>query len=401
MPPQNFQVPPPPPPGGPPQSLAGGDEGPQTQVVQGFPETRVGRIIGPGGSMIKQIKDDTGAHVSVARERIPGTADVPVTVVGTQAQITKALETMAALIRGNDEKRSDGMAHIVHEHPKEHCKAVIGSRGATITALRDASGCSIKVSDALLFGTANQTITYTGTEGQVEKAIEMVRELLTTGQLPAAARSAMPRGPQDGPVGEGEKELVLQINEMYAGKIIGRAGQVVKTLSERSGASIEVATECLPGQSLVKEVAFRGSEAAVDVAVAMVNAVLSTPDGGEMATAVNFPVPGMPGMPMPAAAAAPVHPQQAAYAPPPQLAAVPHLNPNFPPDHPLASQPPLPPLPDIMAQQSEVLRQIDHMMRVNLQLQQQMGLAPPNATIEPMPQPQPAGQPAQPQTSQS
>ena len=140
MPPQNFQVPPPPPPGGPPQSLAGGDEGPQTQVVQGFPETRVGRIIGPGGSMIKQIKDDTGAHVSVARERIPGTADVPVTVVGTQAQITKALETMAALIRGNDEKRSDGMAHIVHEHPKEHCKAVIGSRGATITALRDASG---------------------------------------------------------------------------------------------------------------------------------------------------------------------------------------------------------------------------------------------------------------------
>ena len=52
---------------------------------------------------------------------------------------------------------------------------------------------------------------------------------------------------------------LLQVHEMYAGKIIGRAGQVVKALSDRSGCAIEVSTECLPGSSsMVKEVSSRG-----------------------------------------------------------------------------------------------------------------------------------------------
>ena len=88
------------------------------------------------------------------------------------------------------------MSKLVHQHPREQCKVVIGPRGVTISALREASGCAIKVadrlyaSDQLVPGTQMQTITYSGSEAQVQAAVRMVSDLLTNGTVPAAAAAA-------------------------------------------------------------------------------------------------------------------------------------------------------------------------------------------------------------------
>ena len=92
------------------------------------------------------------------------------------------------------------ISKLVHEHPREQCKVVIGPRGATISALREASGCAIKVADRtyasdhdraqMQTSTQMQTVTYSGSEAQVQAAVRMVSELLTNGTLPAAAAAA-------------------------------------------------------------------------------------------------------------------------------------------------------------------------------------------------------------------
>jgi predicted RNA-binding protein YlqC (UPF0109 family) len=145
------------------------------------------------------------------------------------------------------------VSRLMHEHSREQCKVVIGSRGATISALREASGCAIKVaertfaSDQLVPGaqTQMQTITYSGTELQVQAAVRMVDELLTKGTVPARAAAAAAAGAAAAASGD-EQQTTLQVHEMYGGKIIGRAGQVVKALSDRSGCVIEVATLTYP-----------------------------------------------------------------------------------------------------------------------------------------------------------
>ena len=69
-------------------------------------------------------------------------------------------------------------------------KAVIGPRGATIKQVREQSGCAIKVSDEVVPGTDEQTVTFTGTEQQVTAAMGMVQSVVDA-QPPGGAPPAL------------------------------------------------------------------------------------------------------------------------------------------------------------------------------------------------------------------
>ena len=47
----------------------------------------VGRVIGPGGTQIREIRDKTGARVRVSNDKLPGTQDRAVTIWGTDEQV--------------------------------------------------------------------------------------------------------------------------------------------------------------------------------------------------------------------------------------------------------------------------------------------------------------------------
>ena len=55
--------------------------------VHPVPATVAGRVIGPGGTQIREIRDKTGARVRVGNDKIPGTNERPVTIWGTQELI--------------------------------------------------------------------------------------------------------------------------------------------------------------------------------------------------------------------------------------------------------------------------------------------------------------------------
>ena len=279
------------------------------------PANMVGRIIGSGGSTVREIREQTGAEIGVSREYIPGTYDRQVLIGGTTEARTAALEKIKGLL-GNAEGRPSGGAetHVIREYPRDHCRMVIGPRGSTIGMLREKTGCHIKVADHATMGTNKQTITFGGTGQQIEAAIQMVAEVISNlGKVAGAPTPGKPAG--NGP------ETIMQVHEMYAGKIIGRSGQTVRLLSERSGCAIDVASECVPGTSN-KNVSMSGPAENVAAAIAIVNLVLQAPDGQEYATVLaqppfGQPPPAMGAPPLMAPPFAPPAYPPPVYAPPP------------------------------------------------------------------------------------
>lgn len=278
------------------------------------PANMVGRIIGSGGTTVREIRDQTGAEIGVSREFLPGTNDRQVMIGGTVEARTAALERIKKLL-GNVEGRASGgtETHVVREYPRDHCRMVIGPRGGTIGMLREKTGCHIKVADHANLGTNKQTITFGGTGQQIEAAIQMVAEVISNlGKMPGVPPAEKPAA--NGP------ETIMQVHEMYAGKIIGRSGQTVRLLSERSGCSIDVASECVPGTSN-KNVSMSGAAANVAAAIAIVNLVLQAPDGQEYTTVLAQPPFGQPpAMTAPPPMAPPFAPPAylpPVYAPPP------------------------------------------------------------------------------------
>jgi predicted RNA-binding protein YlqC (UPF0109 family) len=64
----------------------------------------VGRVIGPGGTQIRLIRDTTGARVRVGNDVIPGTNDRPVTIWGTDPQVQQVLAMINEIASRPDDR---------------------------------------------------------------------------------------------------------------------------------------------------------------------------------------------------------------------------------------------------------------------------------------------------------
>ena len=69
-----------------------------------MPSTVVGRVIGPGGTQIREIRDKTGARVRVGNDKIPGSEDRPLTIWGTPEQTQAVLAMVAEIIARPDDR---------------------------------------------------------------------------------------------------------------------------------------------------------------------------------------------------------------------------------------------------------------------------------------------------------
>lgn len=98
---------------------AGGQPGGVHPLEQGpgyvhpVPSNVVGRVIGPGGTQIREIRDKTGARVRVGNDKIPGTNDRPLTIWGTPEQTQQVLVMVNEIINRPDDRpqRSGGGGH--------------------------------------------------------------------------------------------------------------------------------------------------------------------------------------------------------------------------------------------------------------------------------------------------
>ncbi|EOD26974.1 hypothetical protein EMIHUDRAFT_236160 [Emiliania huxleyi CCMP1516] len=118
-----------------------------------------GKIIGPGGSTIKSIRESTGAKVVVSNESVCGMQVVSLS--GSEAQIHAAKLCLAAIATS--------------------VSRLIGPGGATIRRLRDTSRAFIKIDNEDLPAPPGasepcQQLRVTGTEAQVAAALMLMHD---------------------------------------------------------------------------------------------------------------------------------------------------------------------------------------------------------------------------------
>lgn len=64
----------------------------------------VGRVIGPGGTQIREIRDKTGARVRVSNDKLPGTQDRAVTIWGSDDQVQQVLAMINGIVSQPDSR---------------------------------------------------------------------------------------------------------------------------------------------------------------------------------------------------------------------------------------------------------------------------------------------------------
>ena len=142
------------------------------------PPLYVGRIIGKGGEMIRDLEARSGAKIDVNQSVTPKV----ITYRGTRAEIdfAKQLVSMLCTEKGDTTKLPVGRAALkVVAVPGSVIGKIIGRKGEMIRKLQNESRAKIEVdhSGAGMGGVDNRQVTITGTNDAVVKAEEMVKFL--------------------------------------------------------------------------------------------------------------------------------------------------------------------------------------------------------------------------------
>jgi len=162
------------------------------------PNTKVGCVIGKGGSIIRFIREQSKAQVNVS-SAIPGQTDRVVTITGTQEATQKAFQLIQAKVSdeevpgasggdvgGYGAPAADNMyldvqpGEIVVRQliPSAQCGTLIGKKGTNIAIIRANSGAKVKISSEPEPGTTERMITIIGTLLQCQYAQQLISQKL-------------------------------------------------------------------------------------------------------------------------------------------------------------------------------------------------------------------------------
>lgn len=320
---------------------AAGDTGAPTDTmfVRVLCESKVvGGIIGKGGSVIKQMREMSGAWLDVA-DAVPNARKRIVTVKGNVDAVANGIHLMADRIAANSaqynapqgETPSGDLTVIVDLLiPQCQIGGVIGKGGAKIKVTRESSGATVNISEECLPDSTEKTCSIKGTSEQVYKAAILVcyhllenaektaRQLYwpkpdmgqgaqgaygqqqAYGQQSAFAGGMGQMGygqqqqqqfagyggqqPQPGFGGygqqagqQGEQEnVVIPIPDTLIGFVIGRAGSIIKAIRQRSGSKVKINDKQAGATERI--VTITGSRQGNEMAVALINEQLQQSD---------------------------------------------------------------------------------------------------------------------------
>jgi len=191
-----------------------------------FPITIMGSLIGPKGTKIQHVRNQSGARVSVEKAG----EQCKVLFLGTKDQIEKAKEIVKDFAEEELASKEDSSVtqteHV--ELPSIATGRIIGPKGATIAEVRVQSGAKVSVEK----GELQCRVTLMGTAKQIAKAKQMV-QALAEGNEEAAGIGK----------GKGHVEDSFELAYTLVGRIIGKGGETIVRLQRESGARIEVNTK--------------------------------------------------------------------------------------------------------------------------------------------------------------
>lgn len=255
-------------------------------------ERNEGRVIGTGGSVIRDLEARTGCSVKVQKGE--GTCTIggtdPTKVAAAKAEVYRVCEAAGTPV--------DGFAASVTERVSVYRRGglVVGPQGVNIRRIKDESGAHVQVERE------TEEAVVSGSRERVAAAVAMIGEILATmpykphemhgappeAQERYAAQASNGGGGVGGANGSAAAAAVgasfgADATETVpcpfnAGAIIGSRGSTIREISDRTGARLVVkGNEAVTGGERVKGteyVEIRGDPGAVAAAVAEVNRIL-------------------------------------------------------------------------------------------------------------------------------
>eukprot|EP00123_Amoebidium_parasiticum_P007518 comp18172_c0_seq1/m.18982 comp18172_c0_seq1/g.18982 ORF comp18172_c0_seq1/g.18982 comp18172_c0_seq1/m.18982 type:complete len:366 (-) comp18172_c0_seq1:264-1361(-) len=203
--------------------------------------SQIGPIIGKGGSKIKEIREATGAHLSVATEQLPGSTERTVTVSGDAEAVGKAISCIGEIIFANPPK-----GPVVHFRPQARMEQLQAMAVAGVPGMYQQQ----QQYGQNVYGMPPGMPGMPGMHGNI---------------------GGMPQQPKANPQlpGPGETTQIVTIPNDYIGAIIGKAGVKINEIRQLSNTRIKI-NEPQPG-ALERQVILTGTPEACQTACYMLN----------------------------------------------------------------------------------------------------------------------------------
>jgi far upstream element-binding protein len=223
------------------------DNGVITEVWHISPD-KVGAIIGTKGAIIMEIQVRSLCKVLVD-QNMPAGQDRVVTLIGSKEQVLAAGNIIKLILAHGptaihiNTQTGGALLNTMMKCSQPLVGRIIGGGGATIRELQSRSGAKIQINQNFPDG-VDREVMITGTEAAIKIASELIQYVLDNGpHLPPVATDQP--GGYPGAVGgmNGAMAAALgnggtmsfEVAKMHVGKIIGRGGEIVTMIQQKSG----------------------------------------------------------------------------------------------------------------------------------------------------------------------
>ncbi|XP_056388596.1 far upstream element-binding protein 1 isoform X4 [Hyla sarda] len=313
-----------------------------------IPASKAGLVIGKGGETIKQLQERAGVKMVMIQDGPQNTgADKPLRITGDPYKVQQAKDMVLELIRdqgGFREARNEygsrlgGNEGIDVPIPRFAVGIVIGRNGEMIKKIQNDAGVRIqfKPDDG---STPERIAQISGPPDRCQHAAEIITDLLRSVQQsgngggPGPGGRGRGRGQGNwnmGPPG-GLQEFNFFVLTVKTGLIIGKGGETIKSISQQSGARIELQRNPPPNSDPnMKLFTIRGTPQQIDYARQLIEEKIGgpvNPLGPPVPHGPHGGVPGPHGPPGPQGPGQPMGP----YNPPPYNPGPPGPAPHGPP----------------------------------------------------------------------
>ncbi|CAK0882692.1 unnamed protein product [Prorocentrum cordatum] len=214
-------------------------QAPTQEAVIELPLEMAGRIIGSRGSNIAEIRQQSGAHVSV--DKLDNCCQVRIS--GTPEQIDVAQGMVRKTANFASERppppppRAPSRLEDELQVPHSMMGKIIGKGGETVMQMQRDSGCKIDISKA-----TPGIIRLSGTYEEIAIAKRIISDIVDQG-MPGGYGMPVGKGGGDRYGGGGKPAPIqdtLSVDPSAVGRIIGRGGETINSLQRDSGAKIDI-----------------------------------------------------------------------------------------------------------------------------------------------------------------
>ena len=224
--------------------------------IMAVPGTSVGKIIGRGGEMIRELQSRSHAKIQVDHNS-QGSAGLPpdqkrLTITGNELSVTKAKEMVNFLVANPMVDAMQGLNMLVEE--KLHRGGVWGSGPPYINMPNNGQNMMPHMMNQNPYGAPVYDQSAYGAVGafpQQPQAAPMVPGAYAAAPQPAAMPFA------GGAAAGGTEVEPFYAAKNFMGRIIGQKGVTINDLQRRSGCDIQINQDVAPGQEC--EITIRGA----------------------------------------------------------------------------------------------------------------------------------------------